>query len=68
MYEARFTRQFLRATRKEDVEAVREALYLGSNGGTQELGSWELCLTVTAVFALLSLVASAIVVARPSRS
>ena len=25
MYEARFTRQFLRATRKEDVEAVREA-------------------------------------------
>jgi ABC-2 type transport system permease protein len=50
------------------VEAVREALYLGSNGGTQELGSWELCLTVTAVFALLSLVASAIVVARPSRS
>ena len=50
------------------VEAVRETLYLGSNQGTQELGSWELCLGVTAVFALLSLAASAVVVARPSRA
>jgi len=50
------------------VEAVREALYLGSNGGTQELGSWEMCLVVTAGFAVLSLAVSAFVVARPSRA
>lgn len=50
------------------VEAVREALYLGSNGGTQELGSLEMCLSVTAGFAVLSLVASAFIVARPSRA